>query len=281
MPRTGNMELGGRLICLFVGENKSGKTAALATFPGPIKIYNFDGPGRMTPIKYLYPDIDLEYVNVGPKAINHPNPDLCVISFVDFCQEFERLQDNCPYGTVAIDSFTSLSTTAVTFQLMARLGDSWNMGKMKTTKGGLPIASWDEFNGETTAVAMILDVAKILPCHVVMTAHPLPKTETNKDGEVIRRYTTIASFGTKVDKIVPGYFTEIWRFIPESSLTPGEKARYYFYTTPVGVDYASTALPLPGKVEITKPRRAYQEVVDLLKKADEFLKLDAKTIVIK
>lgn len=267
MPRTGNMKLGGRLICLFVGDNKSGKTGALATFPGPVKIYNFDGPGRMQPIAFLYPDLDIEYVNVGPKTVNHPDPDLCVMSFVDFCKEFESLQDNCPYGTIGIDSFTSLSNTAVTFQLMARLGDDWTLAKVKTTKGGLPIASWDEFNGETTAVAMILDVAKILPCHVIMTAHPIPKTEVNAAGEVIRRYSTLAAFGTKVDKIVPGYFTEIWRFIPESSMTPGEKARYYFYTQPVGVDFASTALPLPGKVEITKPRRAYDVVVEELKKS--------------
>lgn len=281
MARTSQLKLGGRLIVLMIGKNKSGKTIALASFPLPMKIYNFDGPGRMHPIKLMYPELDIEYVNVGVATVHHPDPEWEVMSFVDFCDDFANLQDSCPYQTVALDSFTSLTTTAVNFQLAARIGtNKWSTSTVKKTKGGLPIASWDEFNGETSAVSMILDVAKTLPCHIVMTAHPLPKTETNKEGEVIRRWTTIAAYGHKVDKIVPGYFSEIWNFIPESSPVPGEKAKYSFYTVPVGLDDAATALPLPGKVDITN-RRAFNVVQDLLKEHQVKLEADAKRIVIK
>lgn len=205
----------------------------------------------MQTIREDYPDLDIEYVNVGAREINHPDPDLCVLGFDDACQKITELQSHCPYGTVVVDSFTSLSNTAVTFQLMARLGGRFDLKNVKKTKGGLPTAGFDEFNGETTVISLMLDVFKVLPCNVVWTAHPIPKTETNKEGEVTKRYHTIAAYGHKVDKIVPGYFTEIWRFEYNVSAIPGQKPSYKIYTVPGAEGVGSTALGLPGEIDVT------------------------------
>ena len=260
MASTKNIKLlDRRLIVMGVGHNKSGKTVGLCTMPGKGKIYNFDGPGRMQPIAHMWPELDIEYENVGPKEIDSPDEDKRVMSFIQFCKEFENLQDNCPYDWIGIDSFTSFTMTAVNFQLFTRMGGDWTLAKMKKTKGGLPIASWDEFNGEASMFGMIMDVAKVLPCSVWMTAHPLVKSETNTAGELVRRYVTLASFGMKVNQMAPGYFTEIWRFEREVNTDPnGPPINYTVYTQPssgegVG-EFGSTALPLPISIDITNKK---------------------------
>lgn len=279
MPNTRDIKmLDRRLIVMGVGHNKSGKTCALATMPGKGKIYNFDGPGRMQPIMHMWPDLEVEYDNVGPKKIDHPDPDRCVVSFIEFCKEFESLQDNCPWDWIGIDSFTSFTTTAVNFQLFNRMGVGWNIGMVKNTKGGLPVASWDEFNGEASIFGMVMDVAKTLPCSVWMTAHPITKSETTKEGELIRRYVTLASFGMKVNQIAPGYFTEIWRFEREINLDPNavHPVSYKVYTQPTtgeGVgEFGSTALPLPRSIDITD-RKLFVEIDDILKRESKVQRL--------
>lgn len=267
MPNTQDIPLiGRRMMLMAVGHNKSGKTAAMATMPGKGKIYNFDGAGRMQSIKHLWPELSIDYENVGPKEISSPEPDKCVMSFIQFCKEFEALQDRCDYDWIGIDSFTSFTMTAVNFQLFTRLGSDWSVSKIKKTKGGLPIASWDEFNGEASIFGMIMDVAKALPCSIWLTAHPLVKSETNAAGELVRRYVTLASFGMKVNQMAPGYFTEIWRFEREVNPEPNtdKPVIYKVYTQPTsgeGVgEFGSTALPLEREMDITN--RKLFDVID-------------------
>jgi hypothetical protein len=165
MPST-DLDLGDRIMAMFVGPNGEGKSVAAASFPGPIKFYDFDG--RMKPIKLFYPNLDVQYVTVGPKAI----PAKGIIDFLDFCREFEDLQDRCPWATVVIDSFTNLSNTAITW---LRVRGGFDDFKGKKTLSGLPLPGFDRYNGETTSLAQILDVAKVLPCNMVVTAHPIVK----------------------------------------------------------------------------------------------------------
>lgn len=241
MPSTKDIDLGDRIMALFMGGNGEGKSVAAASFPRPIKFYDFDG--RMKPIKLFYPNDDIQYVTVGPKSV----PAKRIISYLDFCKEFEDLQDRCPWATVVIDSFTNMSNTAVTYQLRVRGG--FDDFKGKTTQSGLPIPGFDEYNGETTSISQILDVAKILPCNVIMTAHPI--TKIMEDGGKAKRYTTIASYGSKIASIAPTYFDEIWVFERETEATD---SRRLVWTS--GRAMTKTALPVAGVYEITK-RRLY------------------------
>jgi len=241
MPSTRDLDLGDRIMAMFVGPNGEGKSVAAASFPGPIKFYDFDG--RMKPIKLFYPNLDVQYVTVGAKA----NGAKGIIDFMQFCQEFEDLQDKCPWNTVVIDSFTNLSNTAITYQLRVRGG--FDDFKGKKTLSGLPIPGFDEYNGETTSLAQILDVAKVLPCNMIVTAHPIVKMAD--EGGKARRYTSLASYGSKIASIAPTYFDEIWVFERESEALD---AKRLVWTG--GKAMTKTALPLPGIFDITK-RRLY------------------------
>ena len=239
MPSTKDIDLGHRIMAMFMGGNGDGKSVAAASFPGPIKFYDFDG--RMKPIKLFYPNLDVQYVTVGPKAI----PAKGIIDFLQFCIEFENLQDRCPWATVVIDSFTNLSNTAITYQLRVRGG--FDDFKGKKTVSGLPIPGFDEYNGETTSLSQILDVAKILPCNVIMTAHPIQKMMD--EGGKSKRYTSIASYGNKIASIAPTYFDEIWAFERDGEGLDGKRLVWTG-----GRTMTKTALPLPGVLDITGKR---------------------------
>jgi hypothetical protein len=245
MPRTSDIQLGGRIMALFISDNGNGKTVAAASFPGPIMFYDFDG--RMKPVKRFYPNrTDIEYQTVGIDRTN-PGPNWPgSIGLMDFCKEYEDLQDRCPYATVVIDSLTAMTATIVGFQL----GIKGAAGKGKKLSSGIQVPSWDEFNGETSIVQQILDVSKVLPCNVVFTAHPIDKSVSD-GGNVLRKARSIAAYGTKTPSLVPIYFDEIYQFGIEPPSAPDQPPTRFILTQPTGKDMAKTALPLPPRIDIT------------------------------
>lgn len=246
-PFVHNKKLGGRFMGLFTGPTGSGKTVALGSFPGPILIFDFDG--RIDPLKHFYPNReDLEYYTVGLSA----NPRQDTIGFLDFCKKFEALQDHCPYGTVCIDSYTMYSIVAVLHQMGMR-----DEKDLKHTKGGLPIPDWDEYKGETGVAVQVMETAKIIPAHFIMTAHPVSKAATTKQGgstnEVLQsmvKTTTLSTYGWKTASILPCYFNEMYHFFSEPNRV-GSGVSRYVQTVSSGEVVAKTALPLPNSMEIT------------------------------
>lgn len=246
-PRTCDIKLGGIFRGLFVGPNGSGKTVAAASFPGPVLIWDFDG--RVDPVRKFYPKRDdIEYWTVGLDADARRD----VISFTDWCEKFERLQDNCPYGTVIIDSYTAYSATCIFHQMGLHQGD------VKKTKGGLPIPDWDEFKGETGVMLQTLEIGKILPANFIVTAHPISKARTTKQGgstnEVLAsmiRASTLATYGWKTDSFLPNYFNEMYYFHTDVTSQVAMPNKYIVQTVSAGEIVAKTALPLPASIEIS------------------------------
>ena len=197
MPSTFDIQLGGRIMALFISDNGSGKTVAAASFPGPIHFWDFDG--RMQPVKLFYPDRrDITYDTVGIEEIRPSGAYPGCISFMDFAKRFEDLQDRCPYNTIVVDSITALTATSVGFQL----GIKSREGKGKKLSSGIQVPSWDEFNGETSVVQQILDDAKVLPCNVIFTAHPVDK---NVDiGGTLKKARSIAASAGARTRRSPG-----------------------------------------------------------------------------
>jgi hypothetical protein len=254
-------------MALFISDNGNGKTVAAGSFPGPIKFWDFDG--GMSSIKLFYPnrrDISYDVVGVEAQRPNGQYPGC--ISFMDFAREFENLQDRCPWGTVVVDSITALTATAVGFQL----GIKAKEGKGKKLSSGIQVPSWDEFNGETSVVQQILDVAKTLPCNVIFTAHPVDKS-IDAGGGTLKKARSIAAYGTKTPSLVPIYFREIYQFGVEPPLGPDQPAQRFILTQPTGKDIAKTALPLPPRIDITN-----KPLYPILQRicGEHNIKLDAK-----
>jgi hypothetical protein len=85
-------------MALFISDNGN-ENRSNASFPGPIKFYDFDG--RMQPVKLFYPnrrDIDYDIVGIEEQRPTGDYPGC--IGFMQFAKQFEELQDRCPWATV-------------------------------------------------------------------------------------------------------------------------------------------------------------------------------------
>lgn len=253
-------------MLMLKGDNGVGKTVAAASFPGPIKFFMFDG-SKLDAVKAFFPNrADIDYDIYGPRRMRIRDANYNVIEIKDliqFANEFNALQDHCPYSTIVIDSFTSFSVTCVTFQLDVRASDKDSKGVNKS-KGGLTIPDFDEYKGETTLVTQTLDVSKVLPCHVIWTAHPLPKLETTGSGAGMKvtKSSSIAAYGAKTAAMAPGYFNEVWH-LEARPQGGGQGPMRILHTQTTGEHFAKTSLPLPPMIDLTmKP--AFKEIQGLL-----------------
>lgn len=238
MPSTKNIKIGERIILLLVGKNGNGKTVQVASFAeaGPGKIFDFDG--RMDSIKAVYPDLDIEYDTYGVREVKNPDGSSKIKSLDQFMKEFIDLTKSCPYKWICVDSITSLTTTCINYQMVIKGGEN------KTTKGGVQVPSWDEFNGEAMMVSRMLDIAKMLPCHVIFTAHPVQKMDINNQ----KITESIVSFGVKVPNLIPGYFNEIFFLEMEAPTDARQPQQRTLYTSASPGIFAKTTLPLPKKI---------------------------------
>ena len=230
MPSTKDIILGRRFMGMFIGPNGFGKTGAAASFhkAGPMKFYDFDG--RMSTVKLLYPDADITYVTYGPE------------NFITFQEDYQLDCKMNKYATLVIDSFTSLSMTTITFQMRLK-----GVDKGKILRSGLAVTTWDEINGETMLISMLIDTLKMFRGNVIFTAHPINKTEITSGGS--NKVRTIAAYGNKIPQIAPGYFDEIYTFDIHSSGNPDVPPKRVIYTIPVMGDFGKSSLGLPQKVE--------------------------------
>lgn len=247
--KTKNIDLKKRFMILLIAPTGSGKTCAAASFHklGPMKFYDFDG--RMNPVKKVFPDADIDYDTYSQKNIDQ------------FCDEFDDLLTSCKWKTIVIDSITSLTLSIVTYQLrMKGLG-----GKVKMSKGGIVTTSWDEINGETTQMSVILDAAKALPCNVIFTAHPVKKTTIVEGEKPIISMETVA-YGPKIGSIIPSYFNEVHSIGIGKPINDKSPTPRYVYTGEREQFGCKTALPIPAKIDIT--HRTYYEA--LIQEIDKY-----------
>lgn len=254
MPSTKDIELFDSGMFLFKGENGTGKTGAAASFhlikPGA-KVFFFDFDGKMNTVKHMFPTIDVQYESYG------------INNFGAFLNDFEKLQTNCPYDVIVVDSLTTLTMTLVIYMLQKK-GDNAKVpadqkdgqGRPKILAGGIQVTTWDEVNGETVLVGKMLEISKILSAmkgkYVIWTAHPIERTAV-VDGKVVRS-RPITCYGNKVNYMVPSYFSEIYHFGFEKKGFNKDntvKNSRVIHTQTVEDDFAKSSLGLPEIIDWT------------------------------
>ena len=225
---------------LLKGANGMGKTISACTFAreGPIYVFDFDG--RMLPVLTYFkkhcPEL-LDNIEYDTYSSHNAN---------EFLNKLIGFAKDCRYTAVITDSVTSLTASAI----------NWSLGfrGSKTRKVNEPnlIPDFDAYKVETSLVSQALDIMKMLPCHIILTAHPLPSLSMSGSGSsmIVSKVTSIVSYGQKVGAIVPGYFNEIYHFARRVDYNDNTNKRVVF-TDQIGDDYAKTALDIPKEFEIT------------------------------
>lgn len=251
MAKLSEKTLGGqRFMGMFVGPPGSSKTVSALSWmydkpDKPVYIYDIDG--RTNSLLKFYKKQDLERVETdfyGP------------YQFEKLIKHFEKLQDKCPYGLVLMDGLTALGDQLINYMLALR-GSGDSKGK---TKGVIELAGPEDFGGEARGLSMMLDIARSLPCHFILTAHYLViqyEDQISKKTYIQRQLVTA---GKKVASKVPIYFDEMYYFDLESAMSPEAPPKYVVRTSGGSDFVAKTALPIKPKYNIT-----------ISKPGDEFL----------
>lgn len=238
---------------LFVGPTGRGKTIAASSWPGKTLVLDFDD--RHRPIIDWYVD----RVAAGDFSVESVNPKNFWTKFVPLVKELGNFN---PYDNILLDGITTLSTTTVVMQMIAKggfadwfgkkTGDSEEGKGSKVTSGGVMVPGWDEFNGEAMIISTLLESLKSFNCNLFITAHPVQRTAIA--GKKSTKYQSITTFGPKVESLIPTYFDEVWFFDykVETDNTGKEIIRRTVYTAP-SEDYfeAKTALKVPKEIDYT------------------------------
>lgn len=230
------------LKILLVSLNGLGKSIVAAGFHKQGPVHFEDSDIRMKPIRAYYPNA----TNITYDSWTSDN-------FSQFVRKIHDIIDGKfipSFKTWVLDSMTGFSITSITYQLKVK-------DKIKTTKGGLPATSWDEINGETVLFHEILEAAQILytkhNCNIILTAHPIAKTEIVKDEEA-KKVISLAAYGNKIPSIIPGFFDEIYNIQMTKTLVDGKPVwGRTLYTVPMDNLPGKTALYqyLPESMDIT------------------------------
>lgn len=244
-----------KVRALLVGPTGRGKTLAAASWPGKTLIFDFDN--RYAPIIDWYPNRLADY-NVE------------LISASNFWEVFHAkinsLVEFCQYDNIILDSLTSATTAVVVMQMIAKgaVGKQIIPAKgavkektgFKITGGGVAVPSWDEFNGEQMIFCTLLETLKSLDVNLFVSAHPINRVKIGS-GDSGEKYTSLTTFGPKVESVIPTYFDECWFFDYEFVNGPDNKPslRRFVHTQPTQIyREAKTAIKgLPYKIDITNP----------------------------
>ena len=190
-----NLDAGKEIKLLGYGESGAGKTCGMASFPGPMYVFDFDG--KISSAARFYKN--------QPQVINEIEYDQYLYDeqdkakpFKNFKEKLISLKKDCKYSTVGLDSITLFSDRLMDYLVATN-------SSIKRTHQGQP--ALQDYMLFSSAFRTILQTLLALPCHVIMTAH-LEKTKDDTTGEILRQPLVL---GKASQPVLPILFNEVYR----------------------------------------------------------------------
>lgn len=230
----------GRFSCVFAGKTKSGKTAALASFPKPLHIMEFDNRIQgvlgcpwidMDGITFEYfpPKTDAFPVSLADRVKNYLNTLLATYK-VDPTNAKGRIPK-----TLALDSITALTHGL----LFDSIEETHKDGK-DLSIAGMPVPGKRDYGYESNATKNILAILRALPIeNLIVTGHLVDVYEANEKQEQVITGQKL-SLREKIQSETGIFFNEQWEFSRTNKGTL-PKFQVKFYSS-----YAMSSQKLPG-----------------------------------
>lgn len=235
MPTLGDIDFRNGLYGLMKGEPGTRKSTAALSFPKPQYWFSWDQKmeGLILPMRHW---------GINPKEVHFDD-------YKDWNSakvKLERLQVDCPYKTIIIDSITT-AADAINRQTLKMKGKD-DKGK---TIASIPVNSIEDFNAEDSAlkelVALTKDIHKYHKINVLLIAHVIQKEIKSSDGKT-HMSRIIVTAGKGIAQKIPAYCTEVYHFNIKSDFDADAGGQYALKTTHTGDDFARTSLPLPSEI---------------------------------
>jgi len=241
MPNMGS-EVVDHLYCMFKGEPGLRKSTQALSFPGPQYWFSWDRKmsGILLPMKKW---------GIDPKTINYDDYD----DWAKGKQMMEKLQVNCPYKTIVIDSLTSMADMTLRQTMKVKYGVTRQSGQAAgKLVAGIAVNEIEDYNAESSAlnelIALTKDIHNFHKVNVILIAHVVKaeyRDTTKKTTHISRQIVTA---GKNVAAKIPAYCGEVYHFNIEQGFVEGAGGDYSLLTEHTGDDFARSALGLEKKI---------------------------------
>lgn len=203
MPLLNELETQNYLRIFVMGEPGTGKTVGSTTFPGPIKIYDFDGKvdSAYNYWKAVSPErlSQIDYEDCKPRDQKGSGFKICNESLGKILQEY-KLTKKIPYNTIIIDSTTMMAPEMLNWLVHFETGIKRN----KEIKS-MQVASMQDYMIFAPTLSNFIYELFSLPCHIILTGH----IAIDKD-ELTGEITRSASIPGQMAKKIPVIFPEVY-----------------------------------------------------------------------
>ena len=230
------------LYCLFKGEPGTRKSTQALSFPGPQYWFSWDRKmnGIMLPMKRW---------GIDPKTISYDDYD----DWAAGKKQLEKLQVNCPYKTIVIDSITSMADMTLRQTMKVKYGVTRQSGAAAgKLVAGIAVNEIEDYNAESSAlnelIALTKDINMFHKVNVILIAHVVKaeyRDTTKKTTHISRQIVTA---GKNVAAKIPAYCGEVYHFNIKQGFIEGAGGDYSLLTTHTGDDFARTALELDKEI---------------------------------
>lgn len=240
MPSASTLTPDKRFFALFVGESKSGKTVAEASFPKPIHVMEFDGR-----IRGLLgaPWIKRDEITYTPYTPKQPNLIGTLNSELDGMLGL-AIAGRLPTNTLCTDSITSLNHAFITQSIPLT-----HTGSKGRWIGPIAMAGMEDYGLEAQATYDYIAFMKSLPItNVIVSAHVIPTYgKEDPDNPFSPNVVTgeKLSIREKIAANIAIHFDHVFRF----EVNPARDK--YFVTFRGGLASTSYAELPSGKIDIT------------------------------
>lgn len=270
MPNCSTLTTESRFMGLFVGPSKHGKTVAACSFPGPIKVMDFDGRIRGILGAEWIDKSTIDYDYYPPRVGHNDKPTYEKVNADLDMLLINSSQGNNRYKTLIVDSLTSAAFAMLcdAIPLTHQKGKGKSIGTLKMPDPG-------DYGFEAINIGNLLACLRSIPnMNIIVTAHVIDKYGKADPDDPYSERVVVGEKLSLRDKIAENtgiYFDHCFRFNKEilgtdeaknTMFTPGqEKYTVLFRSELAGTSFAK--LPT-GKVNITG-KSFYNELMRLAK----------------
>ena len=243
-------EVGKRIVALFKGPPKTGKSIAACSFATKDRpMYIFDIDQRMESVVSFYRKHDAERLKYIFYDTFHTYQD--IVDKLDSLMEMNKM----PYGNILFDSLTPLARMILTEMIEVRVSEAVTNRNMKVNKAGnIPVNQVEDFNGETSGLSFVLAALrskKFEHANIFLNAHVVEISQFNIRDQTTRTSRRLLTGGKGIAAEIPTYFNEVFHFscIPDISGRPEYKCMIRPSNMDEFNDFAGTSIQeLPDSI---------------------------------
>lgn len=245
MPLLSELNAKERKTYLLYGHSGSGKTVLACSFPGPIKVFDFDNKISSAANFYANNAERLGQIDYTAYTVEKLSKDpLANRPFRRFIDDFNRLGsipvDKFPFKTVVLDSLTSFAEQLMTEEMLQ------NASPNRQSMGGVSVPHMADYLVSITYCKSVLSQLLSLPCNVVIIGH-LSQDKDELTGEITRQ---VAIWGKDLPGWIPKVCEEAYYMYAKQE---GNKLSYWAQTQQGNRYVARSQLKgIPPQLDVTE-----------------------------